>query len=43
VDGNPLWESLGAPQGGAGEAGFRLPGGEGEVLRPEVRRETGLA
>jgi biotin synthase len=44
VDGNPLWESLGAPQGGAEEpAGFRLADGEGEVLRPEVRRESGLA
>ena len=47
VDGNPLWASLGAPQTGAGAAaaaeGFRLAGGDGEILRPEVRREPGFS
>ncbi len=43
VDGNPLWASLGGPGGEAdGAEGFRLPGGDGEVLRPEVRREPAL-
>jgi biotin synthase len=35
VDGNPLYHALG---GGAPEEGFRLPAGDGEILRPEVRR-----
>jgi biotin synthase len=44
VDGNPLWESLGSPQGGSEQGeGFRLAGDEGGILRPELRREGGLA
>jgi len=37
VDGNPLSRSL-AQEAGAEAAGFHLAGGDGEILRPEVRR-----
>jgi biotin synthase len=36
VDGNPLSRSLAAEEAGVGS--FRLTGGDGEILRPEVRR-----
>ena len=36
VDGNPLSRSLAADESAVG--GFRLAGGDGEILRPEIRR-----
>ncbi len=41
VDGNPLYDSLlAAPAGEPRTSGFRLPGGDGQVLRPELRRAS---
>jgi biotin synthase len=37
VDGNPEYDALRAREA-APKSGFRLAGGEGEILRPEVRR-----
>lgn len=37
VDGNPEYDALRAAEGPT-PSGFRLAGGEGEILRPEVRR-----
>jgi biotin synthase len=37
VDGNPEYAALRAERAGA-PSGFRLVGGDGEILRPEVRR-----
>jgi biotin synthase len=40
VDGNPLYDALSDGESGAASGEFRLSGGEGEILKPEIRRSV---